>query len=194
MRARVAGVLGLLSLLGAVAVLALPAVGASVTAALAGFSPGVVVALLAALAVLAVVARVGATPARAPAHARVRPERDPPDRAPVLGASVEDALARATAADATRDRRAAGRDRVRALLREGATEAVAAAEGVEHEAAREAVLCGEWTDDPRAAAVVGDERAPSPPWRSWIWDLLRGEDAFRRRVRHATAEIREVAS
>lgn len=185
-------VLGLSALVGAVAVLVLPGLGTQVAAALSALSPSVVVALLAAVAVAVTLLRASGSSARAPVQRRVRPDRDAPDRAPVLGASVTESLARATDADATRARRTDGRDRVRAALRDAAVDAVAVSEGVDRDAARETVLTGEWTDDPRAAAVVGDERAPSPPLATWLWDLVRGEDAFRRRVRHAVDAVREV--
>lgn len=190
---RAVAVLGVVAVAGAVLALAVPALGDRVGAALGGLSPDVVVALLVLAAALVALVRshrsyrIGSL-----AAGRIGPSRTTVGQAPELGAEFERLLDRATDPDRTRARRREAREQVCERLR--TTAVVALAPDLGRTGAEGAVERGEWTDDPRAAALVGGDAAPSPPWYLWLWDLLRGEDAFRRRVRHAVCELEEVAS
>jgi len=84
------------------------------------------------------------------------------------------------------------RDQVRGALREAAVEALADARGLPTEAARERVETGEWTDDARVAAFLG-EQAPPAPASVRLGDWLSGE-RDRRRIAGALAEIRAIAA
>lgn len=81
------------------------------------------------------------------------------------------------------------RRNVRRALADSAVGVIAAETSVSVETARERVETGEWTDDPRAAAFLGDVRAP-PSQR--LTDWLAGE-TLERRVDATVAEIRSLA-
>lgn len=120
------------------------------------------------------------------------PRSEPTGRAPRFGGRFDGDLAAATDLEATRERRLDEREGVEETVRTAAVDAYAIEHGVDHEAAREAVATGAWTDDLRASALVGGPEAPTPSWGQWLVDLLRGESAYHRRVRHALAETERL--
>lgn len=77
---------------------------------------------------------------------------------------------------------------LRSRLREAAVEAQVMTAGVDRERAAEAVATGAWTDDPRAAAFLGDD-VERPPPRVRLRDLLASEPRTRRYARHALAAV-----
>ncbi|WP_276260806.1 DUF7269 family protein [Haloglomus litoreum] len=113
-------------------------------------------------------------------------------RAPALGSGFDGDLAAATDLDATRERRLVERENVENIVRDAAVDAYAVEVGVDRETAHEAVVTGDWTGDRRASALVGGPEAPTPSWGQWLFDLLRSESAYHRRVRHAVAEIERL--
>lgn len=152
--------------------------------------PGVVLSLLALVALVLLFVRSRRSRATA-----VEPLLEPaegPARAPALGHGFDEALAAAVDLEATRERRLVDREGVEAAVRAAVVEAYAVEAGVDADRAREAVETGTWTDDRRASALVGGPDAPSPPWSQWLFDLLRSESAYRRRVRHAIAETERL--
>lgn len=52
---------------------------------------------------------------------------------------------------------------------------------------------GEWTDDPRAAAFLGDADQTDPGWITALVDWLHGEPTDRRRARHTIDAIERYA-
>lgn len=188
---RVLAGLGAAAVLGAVVLSIAPGlVPAGLRGALSAVSPGVYVALLVLVgaAVLLVVARRSDGPRAAPLY-------DPPeptDRPPALGERFDATLERATHPELPRGARIDHQDAVREWLRESATNAVVRATDVDRDSAAELVASGQWTDDRRASALLGDDQAPAPPWYVHLLDLLAPESAFTRRVRHAVDEIEAV--
>lgn len=81
------------------------------------------------------------------------------------------------------------RDSVQSRLRSAAIETIAAIERCPRATARERVLAGEWTDDPVAAAFLGDAEAPDYPlrWRLYAW--LHEEQAFEESVDRSLSAI-----
>lgn len=108
---------------------------------------------------------------------------------PVVGGGLEAAIGRATEYETTGGRgRSLARATVVERLRPAAVDAYARREGIDEEAAREAVSSGEWTDEPRAAAFLGE---PSLPLTTWLYDLFTTEDPYRRSLA-ATVEAIEA--
>jgi hypothetical protein len=76
----------------------------------------------------------------------------------------------------------AKRKEIREQLRAAVIQTLLRVEKLPQDTAREAVLCGEWTDDQIVAAFLGDMRAPETPlrWRVYTW--LYDEKAFKQSV------------
>jgi len=84
------------------------------------------------------------------------------------------------------------RPRVRERVRETAVRACASAD---READAEAAVArGEWTDDPVAAAFLGDERAPRYPLRERLRGWVHPDRAFRRRVERTVDAVHDLAT
>lgn len=124
------------------------------------------------------------------AAGRTRRTAPQPDE-PTLGAAFEETLSTAVGARDRARRRHAQSD-VEEELRAVAVTSYRLATDCDAEAAEAAVRAGDWSDDARATAVLGGPEAPSPPLYQWVYDLLRRESAYRRRVRHAVREIRDL--
>ncbi|MFB6162455.1 MAG: hypothetical protein ABEJ86_03315 [Halococcoides sp.] len=113
-----------------------------------------------------------------------RPDDDQAQPEAIPGSEIETAL------DRLRERDGAvpvqtERQRIRRRLTEAAIDTVSEAEGISHQAAADRVAAGTWTDDPRAAAFLGDDRAPL--WvriRDWLFG-----PPTERRARATVAEI-----
>lgn len=90
-------------------------------------------------------------------------------------------------ASASGDRR--DRESVRLRLRSAAIETITAIERCPRATASERVLAGDWTDDPVAAAFLGDVEAPDYPlqWRLYAW--LHEEKAFEESVDRSLSAI-----
>lgn len=110
---------------------------------------------------------------------------DPEDRyaAPVPGAGFDETLATASG---TSFRAANTRDAVRDRLQGTALEVVAAARGVDEEAAADLLATGDWTDDPVAAAFLG---GGDYPLRTFVDALVRRESRFVLGARRTVAEL-----
>ncbi|WP_254821641.1 DUF7269 family protein [Haloglomus halophilum] len=193
LRNSVLGIGSLLAvLLAAVAVLAPGAVPLPppVRAVLTTLPPGVVLAMLVFVGVVLLLVRSRGSRADPP---EPLVEREVPTaRATELGSEFDDRLATATDLDADRARRLTARESVEATVRDSAVEAYALDAGVDREAAARAVESGAWTEDRRASALVGGPGAPSPSRLRWLLDLLLTGSAYRRRVRHAVAEVERL--
>lgn len=113
------------------------------------------------------------------------PERAAVDRRRTAGADVDDALDRLATSGVGDTERVSKRWQVRERVREAAM-AVLLAEGYDEETAGEALARGSWTDDPRAAAFLGE--AVSPPVGTRVRDWASG-DAFGRRARAAVDAV-----
>lgn len=122
---------------------------------------------------------------------RERPK--PPVRSPRPGTAFETRLAETIDPSVSRRRRLERRDRLEAELRALAVEAVSTGADCPEAAARKIVETGRWSDDPRATAVLGGPEAPRLSWHRWLLDLLRMENAYLRRVRHAVEEIEALS-
>lgn len=83
------------------------------------------------------------------------------------------------------------RPRVRERVRETAVRACASTDRADAEAA---VARGEWTDDPVAAAFLGDERAPRYPLRERLRGWVHPDRAFRRRVERTVDAVHDLAT
>lgn len=83
------------------------------------------------------------------------------------------------------------RPRVRERVRETAVRACASADRADAEAA---VTRGEWTDDPVAAAFLGDERAPRYPLGERLRGWVHPDRAFRRRVERTVDAVHDLAT
>lgn len=81
------------------------------------------------------------------------------------------------------------RRRVEERLRETAVRTVMRTDDCSRTDARRRVASGGWTDDPEAAAFLGDEDGPSVSPRVRLAAILRGESWSRRGARRAGAEI-----
>jgi hypothetical protein len=188
---RVLAALGGLAVLGAFLLAVAPGlVPSGVRSTLAALSPGIYVALLTAVGfvmLLVVAARSGG-----PSAAPLAPEPDQGDRPPALGERFDRSLDRATDPSLQRADRLAYQSAIREWLQETGADAVARAADCDREVAARLVADGAWTGDRRASALLGDADAPAPPWYVHLWDLLRAESAFARRVRHAVDEIRAI--
>jgi len=99
-----------------------------------------------------------------------------------VGAAVDDPLA--TLTEAPESTSGADRNLAAGTIHDElfslAVETLAAAEGCDSGAAAQRVTNGDWTDDPRAAAFLGDESVPRVPVRLRIVDWVRGEPVARR--------------
>jgi hypothetical protein len=80
-----------------------------------------------------------------------------------------------------------------AALEETAVALLDTVGGLDEPTATERIETGQWTDDPRAAAFLGDDRAPTPHWRMELWDWLRPTPRSERRVRHTVAALEAYA-
>jgi hypothetical protein len=76
---------------------------------------------------------------------------------------------------------------VHELLVDGAVRAIRTHRGVDAQTARRAVESGTWTDDPIAAAFLG-EQTRYPP-RDWLYGLVDPGGAYQRRVRRTLDAI-----
>lgn len=187
-------VVGVALAAGAAAVLVAAVPGlppASARDALAGLSPGVIIGLLVLVGLL-LVALSGRRAKRIPDAEPLVPERDAGPRAPAVGAPLDDRLDFVADREIPRDSRIREQRVVREHVREVVVTACRMAADCDLETAERAVETGAWTDDPRAGALVGGPEASSPPLHVRVWDLVRSESAFRRRVRHALDEVRVV--
>jgi hypothetical protein len=84
------------------------------------------------------------------------------------------------------------RELVTDRIEAAAIDALMRRHGWSRERAREAVLTGEWTDDPYAAALFTGE-VSGVGLRGRISRALSGERSFQRRVKHAAEAVAEVA-
>jgi len=107
------------------------------------------------------------------------------------GQPVDGALDRIADGDGTFARDA--RPRVRERVRETAERACARRAGTRDDAA-DVVARGEWTDDPVAAAFLGDERAPRYPLRERLRGWVHPGRAFRRRVERTVDAVHDAAT
>ncbi|WP_101295629.1 DUF7269 family protein [Halegenticoccus soli] len=80
------------------------------------------------------------------------------------------------------------RGEVRARLREAAVDALVLHGNYDPESAEERVETGAWTDDPFAAAFLGDE-APRPPVSAKLRELFRRGSRFERDVHRTLAAV-----
>lgn len=78
------------------------------------------------------------------------------------------------------------RRRARDRLHEAAVRTEMRASNCTRETARERVATGEWTEDPAAAAFLGDE---ATPLRSRLAEALRGNATFRHRARRTADAV-----
>jgi len=85
------------------------------------------------------------------------------------------------------------RPRVRERVRETAVRACERRAGTRGDAAA-VVARGEWTDDPVAAAFLGDERAPRYPLRERLRGWVHPGRAYRRRVERTVEAVHDVAT
>ncbi|AUX09807.1 hypothetical protein AArcSl_2182 [Halalkaliarchaeum desulfuricum] len=60
--------------------------------------------------------------------------------------------------------------------------------------AKRRVKAGTWTDDVYAASFLGGENAPSVPLRDRVWNTLRRESGYQRRIRHTVDAIDAVVT
>jgi hypothetical protein len=119
----------------------------------------------------------------------VAPERADVATRRTVGEAVDDPL-ESLANDDLRERDRIGRRwRVRSRISAAAVE-VLIAEGYEPDAARDLLAAGTWTDDPRAAAFLGDVDLPL---EVRVRDWLAG-DGFRRSARAAVAAVERRAA
>jgi len=109
-----------------------------------------------------------------------------------VGGELQTALA---TAERTTDAptRVANERSVRRTLEESAVTVVADSEEVSRAAAAELVATGEWTDDPRAAALLADGDSARLPLSLRVVDWLAG-NPFERQANAAVAEIATRAS
>lgn len=119
---------------------------------------------LAAVAVFATVAGLVAIGRSASSGSEVDPPSEPDESdgasdLPTIGASFDTALAQVETLSATRLRRSEGPAYLRERLRAAAVATVAREEGIDHDRAAEVVDRGGWTDDPAAAAFLGEDVA-----------------------------------
>jgi hypothetical protein len=89
--------------------------------------------------------------------------------------------------DGKRGRQA--RARVRREVRSVAVETLCDVEGIDEATAERRLEAGEWTDDPRAAAFLGDESVPQPRLGLRLRDWLSADPTFVRRARAAVAAV-----
>lgn len=139
-----------------------------------------VLALVQALRVIKARRRVRVTRAEPPTP-------EPFARVPTPGHVFDEPL---FAIDEEQGIRALGRKReFRERLTDVAVTVLAHREGGSHERARERLRAGDWTEDPHAAAFLGDGEAPEPPWYERIRLKLRREPPFRWRARRTMDAI-----
>ncbi|MCG1003523.1 MULTISPECIES: hypothetical protein [Halobacterium] len=86
------------------------------------------------------------------------------------------------------------RPRIRDRVHETAVRACAQTRGVSRDEAAAVVARGEWTDDPVAAAFLGDERAPRYPLGERLRGWVHADRAFRRRVERAVDAVHSLAT
>lgn len=108
---------------------------------------------------------------------------------PVPGDDLDERIARLRSVR----RSASERAEVRNRLTETAVAALMRRENCSRETAVERVTAGTWTDDSRAAAFLGDETVPAPPWRVTALDVLVPGSRFQRRARHTIDAIVALA-
>lgn len=116
---------------------------------------------------------------------------DPPAERPRAGSPTADDEFDAQLRRATywiEDPRYGGRE-VRSRLYRTAVEVVARTGAGSHEAAKQAIATGEWTDDRVAAAFLGDDTAPGLPLRNRFRGWLRPDVAFEHRVERTVAAV-----
>jgi hypothetical protein len=109
----------------------------------------------------------------------------------VVGAGIDEPLAALTddRNPPTGVRRSGIVNGVRSDLKDTAVDVVADTASVDRVEAHRAVETGAWTDDHRAAAFLGDERAPPLPLWIRVADWLRGAPD----VRHAEGAVDAIA-
>ena len=124
------------------------------------------------------------------------PFADPPEQpvyagAETVGSGLDDALEtlREDALSLSDVAYRRKRNNVRGDLTAAAVDLLVDAEEIDPSTARKRLEDGEWTDDPRAAALLGD---PEPPLSMRVRDWLSGE-GFARRVAATVAELQRLA-
>lgn len=185
------GAVALAAVAAAALVAAVPGLLGPLRDAFAGLSAGALMGLLVLLG-LVLAWRSGRRARRLPEPEPLVPDRSDVSRAPAAGEGFDDRLDRVTDPDLPRERRLPAQDEVRERVRDLAVTACRTAADCDRATAERAVETGAWTDDPRASVLVGGPGAPAPPLHVRVWDLVRAESAFRRRVRHALAAVRAV--
>lgn len=85
------------------------------------------------------------------------------------------------------------RSRIRDALRSAATAVLTQYAAFSPADIPEVLRTGAWTDDRYAAAFLAGDAAPMPPLRTQLRELVRGESAFHRGVRHTVDAIAAVA-
>lgn len=145
--------------------------------------------LVSVIGVLALVQTVRIVNARRSIHV-TRAETPTPERfvrMPTPGGVFEEPL---SAIDETRGIDALRRKReLREQLAEAAITVLAHREGSSHRHAREQLEAGAWTDDPYAAAFLGDVQAPELRWRERVRLKLRRESPFQWKARRTMDAI-----
>ncbi len=96
----------------------------------------------------------------------------------VVGSEFDDLLSTSVDYEAEDERRNQARQQVVDELREAAAYSVSRRMEIALEDAEDSVLSGDWTDAPRAAALLSDGTGPELPWRYRLLDLLAGRDVF----------------
>jgi len=109
---------------------------------------------------------------------------------PVPGASFDDLLADSNGRNSTARR---NREQIRSRLRETAIEVVAWTEGCSRETAADRLEAGTWTDDPLAAAFLGDVAVTELSWLDSVRYTLSAEPRFQRRARRTADAIARCA-
>ncbi len=106
-----------------------------------------------------------------------------------VGADFDGLLTASVNYDVDADIRGRARTRVVETLRETAALAWAQSHAVSTAEAEDTVLSGEWTDDPRARALLAEDDEVTVPLKHRVFDLLAGRDPFLAGVDHAVDEI-----
>lgn len=106
---------------------------------------------------------------------------------PRAGASFDEAVATALHGD---DGAAGAQTTVNERLRTTAVGLYAVTSGCSQGEAIAAVERGTWTDDPRAAAYLGED--PTVPLRLRVWDFLRPGNTRRHQITHTLAALERL--
>ncbi|WP_132057064.1 DUF308 domain-containing protein [Halorussus amylolyticus] len=119
------------------------------------------------------------------------PDVETVETMPTPGAEFDERVARMRSGP----RRTTIRERadLRDALLDAAVSAVAHAENCSREDARERIDAGTWTDDVHAAAFLGGDDAPNPPFRSKLRLAFSTESVHQFRLRRAADAVARVA-